>query len=168
MRALSTLAMIAAFVAAPLAAQGRHYAAPGRGYTPRQPVARGRPDARPEWERGRVGGMIPYVRGDHWYGHAAPDDPRFKLARPFEHGRFPLAGPAHLHTVIRTDFDGHRVWLAGGFGFEIAAWDWPLTFPWCWDCPGEFVTYLDPDHAGWYLLYNVRFGEYVHVQYLGM
>jgi len=107
------------------------------------------------------------VRGDHWYGHAAPNDPRFQLARPFEHGRFGLAGPGHVYSVARVDLGARRFWLPGGFGFEIATWDWALTAPWCWDCD-QFVVYDDPDHIGWYLLYDVRFGEYVHVQYLGL
>ena len=29
------------------------------------------------------------------------------------------------------------------------------------------LVYLDPDHNGWYLVYDVRMREYVHAQCLG-
>ncbi len=49
---------------------------------------------------------------------------------------------------------------------QNAEGDWPVTTPWCWTCD-QFVVYLDPDHPGWYLLYDVRMGEYVHAEFLG-
>jgi hypothetical protein len=69
--------------------------------------------------------------------------------------------------VERFDARFHRFWFPGGFGFEIAAWDWPLAADWCWNCGDDFVVYDDPDHPGWYLLYNMDTGVYVHVQYIG-
>jgi len=49
----------------------------------------------------------------------------------------------------------------------VADWDWPICADWCWDCGDDFVVYEDPDHIGWYMLYNVHTGAYVHVSYLG-
>jgi hypothetical protein len=70
--------------------------------------------------------------------------------------------------VERFDRDHHRFWFPGGFSFEIASFDWSLASDWCWDCPGDnFVVYDDPDHPGWYLVYNSQTGVYVHAQYMG-
>ena len=69
--------------------------------------------------------------------------------------------------MVRVDSDLHRLWLPGGFVFEIAAFEWALAADWCWTCGDDFVIYDDPDHPGWYLLYDVHTGLYVHAQYLG-
>jgi hypothetical protein len=132
---------------------------------PREPTARGRGFTAPRFEPGRPPTSVPYVRDGQWYGHAAVEDPRFHLARPFPHGRFTLTGPRHLYTVSRFDLDTRRIWLPDGL-FEIAEWDWASTSPWCWTCD-QFTVYPDPDHPGWYLVYDVRMGEYVHAQFLG-
>ena len=39
---------------------------------------------------------------------------------------------------------------------QVADWDWPICADWCWDCGDDFVVYEDPDHIGWYMLYNVH------------
>lgn len=136
-----------------------------RPMIPHAPAQRDPAHAEPMVEPGRPLSAVPYVRNNVWYGHAAPNDARFPLAHPFQAGRFGLTGPTHLYTVSRTDLGARRVWLPGG-GFEIADWDWAVTAPWCWTCD-DFVVYDDPDHPGWYLLYDVRLGEYVHATYLG-
>jgi hypothetical protein len=124
--------------------------------------------AKPEPERhdgGRVN-STPHVSNDHWYGHDRPNDRRYHVDHPFEHGRFEHFGPAFRYNIVRIDRDHHRFRLPSG-GFEVAAWDWPICADWCWDCADDFVVYEDSDHAGWYMLYNIHTGVYVRVTYLG-
>jgi hypothetical protein len=132
---------------------------------PREPAARNGAHPAPMFEPNHPAATVPYVRNDQWYGHAAVDDPRLRLAQPFQNGRFALTGPSHIYALNRVDLGARRIWLPGG-QFEIADYDWDVTAPWCWTCD-QFVVYADPDHAGWYLVYDVRMGEYVHAQFLG-
>jgi hypothetical protein len=140
------------------------------GHIPAPPAQRD-VHAKPEIDR-RPGGRvnsIPHVHEDHWYGHDRPSDKRYVIAHPYPHGRFEHFGPSYRYHVDRFDLGAHRFWFAGGFSFEIASWDWELASSWCWDCPGDnFVVYDDPDHAGWYLVYNAQTGVYVHAEYLGL
>jgi len=173
--AITTAAFLAVSVPSQVSAQGRgrgggmgRPATAGGGFRPaipRAPAARGGGRVAPMFEPGHPATTAPYVRNDQWYGHAAVNDPRFRLASPFQHGRFPLTGPSHIYTVNRFDAGTRRIWMPGG-QFEIADYDWAVTAPWCWTCD-EFAVYPDPDHAGWYLIYDVRMGEYVHAQFLG-
>ena len=109
----------------------------------------------------------PHVNKDTCFGHDRPDDRHYYIAHPFEHGHFEHFGPSYRYNIERFDRDARRFWLLGGFYFEVAPWDWPIGADWCWDCGADFVVYEDPDHPGWYLLYNVHTGRYVHVSYLG-
>jgi hypothetical protein len=140
-----------------------------QGRIPPPPPRRDNPRSEPEPERHDAGRMnsTPHVNKDHWYGHDRPDDKRYHIDQPFEHGRFEHFGPSYRYRIERFDRDHHRFWLPGGFYFEVAAWDWPICADWCWDCADDFVVYEDTDHAGWYLLYNVHTGVYVHVNYMG-
>jgi len=110
----------------------------------------------------------PHVSHDLWYGNSDPADPRFQLHKPYEHGRFPHPGLGSRYSIPHIDRNHHRFWFGGGYYFEVAAWDWPFFTDWCWECGGDFVIYDDPDHPGWYLLYNIHTGVYVHVLYLGL
>ncbi|HEV7507219.1 MAG TPA: hypothetical protein VGS07_20180 [Thermoanaerobaculia bacterium] len=139
-----------------------------QGHPPPAPSARRGPGGQPEPERfdgGRTNGM-PHVNHDRWYGHDRADDPRFHQTRAFEHGRFSRVGPSYRYGVSRFDRVGHRFWL-GSSAFLVAPFDWALAADWCWDCGEDFVVYDDPDHPGWYLLYNLETGGYIHVQYGG-
>jgi hypothetical protein len=138
------------------------------GHVPAAPDRRDM-HAKPEPER-RPNGKVnqtQHVNNDHWYGHDRPDDKRFHIEHPFEHGRFEHFGVSYRYNVLRIDRDQRRFWLPGGFFFEVAAWDWATCADWCWDCGDDFTIYEDPDHIGWYMLYNVHTGHYVHVMYMG-
>jgi hypothetical protein len=140
-----------------------------QGHLPPPPLARSDRTAppRPEIdERNRINNH-PHVSHDEWYGHDRPDDPRFHLDHPWPAGHFTRFGPSYRYAVTRFDRERHRFWFAGGFGFEVAPWDWILAAEWCWTCGDDFIVYDDPDHPGWYLLYNIYTGAYIHVQYLG-
>jgi hypothetical protein len=141
-----------------------------QGRVPPPPPKRDNPRAKPEPERhdGGRANSLPHVTNDHWYGHDRPDDKRYHVDHAFEHGRFDHFGPSYRYRIERFDPDHHRFWFPGGFYFQIADWDWPVAADWCWNCEDDFVVYEDSDHAGWYLLYNVHTGHYVHVTYMGM
>lgn len=109
----------------------------------------------------------PHYRDGRWYGRPSPNDPRFHLQRPFAHGHFRDFGPRYIHRIVRFDRSNYWFWLASGYYFQIASWDWPYCANWCWTCGDEFVIYLDPDHTGWYLIYNVHTGVFVHAIFMG-
>lgn len=181
LRRVAAMALIAAWVALPVSAQhvgggghmgGGHMGGgmprANGGHLPPAPAARADHHAVPDAEvdeRGRSN-SLPHVSHDHWYGHDSPDDERYRLA-PGAHPQFMQGGADHRWSFLRVDRGLHRFWLPGGFFFVVAPWDWWIFADWCWDCGDDYVVYPDPDHPGWYLLYNVYTGAYVHVQYLG-
>ncbi|HUI73818.1 MAG TPA: hypothetical protein VLX32_02680 [Candidatus Acidoferrum sp.] len=140
-----------------------------QGHVPPAPEARKNRAERPEPERTKGGKVIstPHVENNHWYGRARPNDPRYHLAHPFPHGHFEHFGPSYRYSIVRIDAGHHRFWLTGGYYFEVAPWEWSLCSDWCWTCPNDFVIYDDADHVGWYLLYNMQTGVFVHVQFMG-
>ena len=167
---------VALFASAPVFAQHdepRHEETPPHangGHVPAPPPHREDPHAVKEVEHTPDGKVLdrPHVNNDHWYGHAAVDDKRFHLDHPFAHGHFEHFGPTYRYNVVRVDVHAHRFWLPGGFFFDIAAWDWAVAANWCWTgCGNIIVVYEDPDHPGWYMIYNTETGAYVHAQYMG-
>ncbi|MCC7194047.1 MAG: hypothetical protein IT356_00670 [Gemmatimonadaceae bacterium] len=156
----ATVATIALAAAVPAQQQKPAPAAPQRRPAGTKPSTQRTPD-------GRVN-EFPHVSRGTWFGHASPDDRRFALAKPFEHGRFDGVGRANVYAVARVDAALHRIWLPGGYGFEVAAWDWPFVDDWCWTCGSEYVVYIDEDHPGWYLIYDMGTEGFVHATYLGV
>jgi hypothetical protein len=164
--ALATFPLSAQRREQPRAHQGGERPRANQGHPPPAPTMRrgGGPEAE-RLDGGRMNSM-PHVNHDRWYGHDGTADSRYRLARPFDRGRFAHIGPSYRYGISRFDRGAHRFWL-GSSAFLIAPWDWALAGDWCWDCGDDFVVYDDPDHPGWYLLYNLQTGGYIHVQYGG-
>jgi hypothetical protein len=91
-------------------------------------------------------------------------DAHYHLDHPWSHGHFTLGiGPQHvwhLHGGRPDRFSIANVW------FSIAPHDYDLVNDWAWNSD-DLVVYDDPDHPGWYLVYNTRLGTWAHAQYLG-
>ena len=160
--------------AAPPHAAPQHAAPPSRpranqGHVPSAPPPRNDHAAPREPEHFSTGHVndTPHVNHDKWYGHEPANDARFHVDHPFEHGHFAHAGASYRYRVSRIDRGNREFWFPGGFFFQIADFDWALASDWCWDCGDDFTVYEDPDHPGWYLVYNVQTGAYVHAQYMG-
>ena len=108
---------------------------------------------------------VPHVdaRNDRWVGHnSGRSDPHYQIAQPWGHGRF---GGGFGNAFTLGGGNRERFWF-GNFFWDVAPYDYNIVGGWNWT-GDQIVIYEDPDHAGWYLAYNPRFGTYAHVEYLG-
>ena len=110
----------------------------------------------------------PHVEPDgRWVGHnSGPNDPRYHVDHPWPYGHFrgPV-GPDHPYRLYGFEAARHR-FLAANAYFLIAPADCAYTDDWDW-IRDDIIFYPDADHPGWDLAYNVRLGNYCHVQYEG-
>lgn len=170
-RVLSAAALLTWIGGTPVSAQDRHHDQPksehrdngrhdGQRHIPQHgppPRAQAVPRQGPRQQR---------VDGNgHWIGHdGGPHDRHYHLDNPWAHGHFTLGiGPGHVYHL----HGGHRDrFVIGTFSFAIAPYDYALVNDWYWD-RDDLVIYDDPDHPGWYLVYNPRLGTWAHARYLG-
>ena len=108
----------------------------------------------------------PHVHSDgRWVGHdSGRDDAHYLVDHPWRNGHFNGGfGRKHIHRMEGGRRD--RFWF-GGYYFSVAPADYGYCDDWRWD-QDDVAIYNDPDHAGWYLAFNVRLGTYLHVMFLG-
>ncbi len=111
--------------------------------------------------------LAPHVHAnnDQWVGHdSGAADPRYRVDRAWAHGRF-TGGFGPQHVFLLGGGSRERFWF-GSYYWDIAPYDYNTVEGWNW-AGDQIVIYEDPDHDGWYLAYNPRFGTYAHVEYLG-
>jgi len=107
----------------------------------------------------------PHVDGRQWVGHdTGRNDANYHNDHPFAHGRF-NGGFGRGHVWHLNGGGPRRFWF-NNWNWDVASFDIGYCNGWLWDTD-QIVIYEDPDHAGYYLAYNVRLGTYVHVEYLG-
>jgi hypothetical protein len=98
---------------------------------------------------------------------------RTQRLKRFALPRRSTAGTRTLYRRLRTSTSIHaytggnrkRFWF-NSFYWHIAPYDYNIVADWNW-AADQMLIYEDPDHIGWYLAYNPRFGTHAHGEYPG-
>jgi len=139
---------------------------PQHGPPPAPPHAQQRAPAPPQHASAPAPRRVQRVDdNDHWIGHdGGRDDAHYRVDQPWAHGHFTLGiGPSHVYHLHGGRRDHFAI---GSVYFSIAPYDYDVVSDWYWD-RDDLVIYDDPDHPGWYLVYNPRLGTWAHAEYLG-
>jgi hypothetical protein len=143
---------------------------PHHGPPPAKPAPHGEPHGAPapppKYSDKEGHPDAPHVHTNgKWVGHeTGPNDARYHLDHPWEHGHF-TGGFGRGHVWRIEGGNRERFWF-GGFFFGIFPADYAFCDDWNWTTD-QISVFEDPDHVGFYLAYNVRLGTYCHVTFLG-
>jgi hypothetical protein len=106
-----------------------------------------------------------HVKNDQWVGHnSGRGDAHYQVEQPWSRGRFD-GGFGRDHVFLLAGGNRERFWF-NDYYWDVAPYDYNVVANWNWS-GDRMVIYEDPDHIGWYLAYNPRFGTYAHVEYQG-
>ena len=115
-------------------------------------------------------------RGRHlgWYKHHDEDrdehgdwdddGDRIEPGRYYPYGRF--ESNRQKFVFVSVNYDTRRVILDDHSAWVVAPYDIDHCRDWRWDRDNVQV-YDDDVHPGWYVLFNARLGQHIHVEYFG-
>ena len=115
-------------------------------------------------------------RGRHlgWYKHHDDDrdehgdwdydGDRIEPGRYYPHGRF--ESNRQKFVLVSVNYGTRRVILDDHSTWVVAPYDVDHCRDWRWDRDNVQV-YDDDIHPGWYVLFNARLGQHIHVEYFG-
>jgi hypothetical protein len=108
---------------------------------------------------------FPHVDGREWVGHDTGRlDEHYMVKHAWANGHYRGGlGPGHVWRL--SGGEAGRFWF-NNRTWSVAPYDAAYCHNWYWD-RDSVAVYQDPDHAGWYLAYNMRLGTFIHVMYMG-
>lgn len=92
------------------------------------------------------------------------DDDHIERGHFYPHGRFVSSRQKFVFVSVnygtrRVILDDHSTWV-------VAPYDIDRCRDWRWD-RDDVRVYDDDIHPGWYVLFNARLGQHIHVEYFG-
>lgn len=92
------------------------------------------------------------------------DDDHVVRGRYYPHGHFKSS--RRNFVFVSVNYDTRRVILDDHSTWVVAPYDIDHCSDWRWD-RDDVEVYDDDIHPGWYVLFNARLGQHIHVEYFG-